>query len=145
MNRVNVGFDTLFYFGFAPTRIVSRVLDSGAGYSMVEFLPGGSWMELYFTPGSGSYKEDSVRDASGVSWRSSFSIRCLRDTAPEWLQLDTLVREPGIVRLGFKGGYRIFGTMSLPVRLNAQLDTANGRHIVLSAEYRSVGLSKWER
>lgn len=144
MEQVNAGFDTIVGIGYAFTKDVASMTELQDGTIAVVFSGSNAWNNLYFTPGTASFSEQSEKDRPGILIRQQFSALTVKDLPNDWILIDELMRRRVILRLEYRSGVQIVGQLPIGVEITVQMDNQNGRGVKFSFDRKTVKRSRWE-
>jgi len=145
MDKLNIGYGVPIGFQYVFNDVVSAINDLGFGRVSVSLAGDNEWNDLYFTPGTGSFKEIPISELrGGLAWKQEFAAVCTKDTIDEWTEVSVLASKKVIVRIIYKDGIRIVGTKDAAIRLVVGRDDNNGTSILISFSRVSKDRSCWE-
>lgn len=141
MQYTDKKFDTLMGLSYVdPSLVTLTPAYGGVGMTL---LSGGELIPVYFTPGTGKWKESSTWERPGVIWSQSLSVSCPSEDITFFYELQRLANKPWILILEFREGKKLWGTHERGVKLNVETNDESGMGISLWADYQSIDKTPW--
>ncbi|HAH24917.1 MAG TPA: hypothetical protein DCL77_14385 [Prolixibacteraceae bacterium] len=143
MEKNNAGFGALIGFAYVFKEEVESITSSINGLVSIVLAEGVWWKKIYFTPGTGSWNEQSERVKGGKIWKQKAIITSTQDLEKDWASINLLNTRKVIVRLQFTSGFKLIGTMESSVSLDVSTDSGGGLGTGVSFEYEALERACW--